>query len=81
MAEKYPHAESAFRSAKGARSAKDVPNWKAIRDEEDKRRNQIFAKLRTARLAQEAALAAAQTKVPSVPVRAVRHRNKNKKKS
>jgi hypothetical protein len=53
-------ADSFFRQGNGARKTADASNWKAIKDADDKRRNQITAKLRTARLAREASEALAR---------------------
>jgi len=43
-----------------ARAPRDIPNWMAIRDADDKRRRDKEAKLRTARLDRDAREAAEQ---------------------
>jgi len=75
MVQRNSRAERLFAGAKQT----DVPNWKIIKDEEDRRRNENTAKLRTARIAHEAAQAAARATAPSVPVRGAQRKSRSKK--
>ena len=70
-------AEKFFRNTNVTRTASGAPSWKTIKEADDKRRDQITAKLRMARLAQEAGQASARES-PSSAIRRPRgKKNKN----
>jgi len=71
-----PRAEKFFRNRNVSRTASDAPSWKTIKDEADKRRDQITAKLRIARLAKEADEAAARESASSAVRRPRGKKNK-----
>ncbi len=61
------------------RDPADIPNWMAIRNADNKRRNDNQAKLRAARLARDASQTPEPAASPSVPSRGTR-RSKRKTK-